>query len=72
LKRETWSLKINRDLKRVLTIQHGFKKGNMVLKNQQGFEKGPYNSTGISTRSLTSNRGFNTAVKIQQGFEKGR
>jgi hypothetical protein len=37
-------------------------------QNQQGFQEGPYNSTGISPGPLKSIRDFNRVLKTQQGF----
>jgi hypothetical protein len=51
---------------------------NRGLNIQQGFQKGAYNSTGISIRpynsipSYNSTGIFNRVLEIQQGFEKSR
>jgi hypothetical protein len=42
-----------------------------VLEIQQGFQKAPQSSAGVSIRCLKFNRGFKRLLKVQQGFQYG-
>jgi hypothetical protein len=54
--------------KRVLTTQQGFEKGPY---NSTGVRKGSYNSTGVRKGSLQLNWSSKRVLTTQQGFEKG-